>query len=56
MCNWRAWLLPGLLTLVLLTAIAVLVRGGPIEADLTARSIEMLETDGTPWASATLDG
>ncbi|MEO0383125.1 MAG: OmpA family protein [Pseudomonadota bacterium] len=56
MCNWRAWLLPGLLTLVLLTAIAVLVRGGPIEADLTARSLQMLETDGTPWASATLDG
>lgn len=56
MCKWRAWLLPGLLTLVLLTAVAVLVRGGPIEADLTARSIDMLETDGTPWASATLDG
>ncbi|MFN3171172.1 MAG: OmpA family protein [Hyphomicrobiales bacterium] len=44
------------MTLVLLTAIAVLVRGGPIEADLTARSIDMLETDGTPWASASLDG
>lgn len=56
MCNWRAWLLPGLLTLVLLTAIAVLVRGGPIEADLTARSLQMLENDGTPWASAALDG
>lgn len=56
MCNWRAWLLPGLLTLVLLTAIAVLVRGGLIEADLTARSLQMLESDGTPWASAALDG
>ncbi|MBO6674559.1 MAG: OmpA family protein [Rhizobiales bacterium] len=56
MCNWRGWLLPGLLTLIVLTAIAVLVRGGPIEADLTARSLQMLEADGTPWASATLDG
>jgi outer membrane protein OmpA-like peptidoglycan-associated protein len=56
MCNWRGWLLPGLLTLIVLTAIAVLVRGGPIEADLTARSLQMLETDGTPWAAATLDG
>ncbi|MEQ8657873.1 MAG: OmpA family protein [Hyphomicrobiales bacterium] len=56
MCNWRAWLLPGLLTLVLLTAIAVLVRGGSIEADLTARSLQMFEADGTPWASAALDG
>jgi OmpA-OmpF porin, OOP family len=56
MCNWRGWLLPGLLTLIVLTAIAVLVRGGPIEADLTTRSLQMLETDGTPWASASLDG
>ncbi len=56
MCNWRGWLLPGLLTLIVLTAIAVLVRGGPIEADLTARSLQMLETDGTPWASAAIDG
>ncbi|MFK7791728.1 MAG: OmpA family protein [Devosiaceae bacterium] len=56
MCNWRAWLLPGLLTLLILTALAVLVRGGPIEADLTARSGDIFTEDGTPWASATLDG
>lgn len=56
MCNWRAWLLPGLLTLLIITAAAVLIRGGSIEADLTARSADSLSVDGTPWASAVLDG
>lgn len=56
MCNWRAWLLPGLLTLLIITAAAILIRGGSIEADLTARSADSLSVDGTPWASATLDG
>lgn len=56
MCNWRAWLLPGLLTLLIVTTAAVLIRGGPIEADLTARSSDSFDADGTPWASAVLDG
>ena len=56
MCNWRAWILPGFLTLAGLTVLAILVRGGPIEADLTARSLVQLEQGGTPWASATVDG
>lgn len=56
MCNWRDWLLPGLLTLLIITAAAILIRGGSIEADLTARSADSLSVDGTPWASATLDG
>lgn len=56
MCNWRDWLLPGLLTLLIITAAAILIRGGSIEADLTARSADSFGIDGTPWASATLDG
>jgi outer membrane protein OmpA-like peptidoglycan-associated protein/osmotically-inducible protein OsmY len=56
MCNWRDWLLPGLLTLLIITAAAILIRGGPIEADLTARSTDNLGADGTPWASTVLDG
>lgn len=56
MCNWRAWLLPGFLTLLIVTAAAVLTRGGSIEADLTARSADSFNMDGTPWASADLDG
>lgn len=56
MCNWRAWLLPGLLTLLIVTAAAIIIRGGSIEADLTARSVDSLGMDGTPWASAVLDG
>lgn len=56
MCNWRDWLLPGLLTLLIITAAAILIRGGSIEADLTARSADSFGVDGTPWASATVDG
>lgn len=56
MCNWRAWVLPGFLTVIGLTTLAGLVRGGSIEADLTARSITMLEQDGLPWASVTVNG
>jgi outer membrane protein OmpA-like peptidoglycan-associated protein len=56
MCNWRAWLLPCFLTLLIITALAVMVRGGPIEADLTARSGDIFSEDGTPWAAAQLDG
>lgn len=56
MCNWRDWLLPGLLTLLIITAAAILIRGGTIEADLSARTLDSLGTDGTPWASALLDG
>lgn len=56
MCNWRAWLLPGLLTLLIITAAAILIRGGSIEADLMARSTDSFGQDGTPWASALLDG
>lgn len=56
MCNWRAWLLPGLLTVLIVTAAAILVRGSSIEADLTARSADSFSVDGTPWASAALDG
>ncbi len=56
MCNWRAWLLPGFLTLLIITALAVMVRGGPIEADLSVRSGDIFIEDGTPWAVAELDG
>lgn len=56
MCNWRAWILPGLITVVGLTLLALLLRGEEIEGDLTARSADMFAEDGTPWASAQLDG
>ncbi|MEM6383802.1 MAG: OmpA family protein [Pseudomonadota bacterium] len=56
MFNWRAWIIPGLATLIVLTALAVIVRGGPIEADLAERSAGIFAEDGTPWASLTLSG
>ncbi|MEM6710880.1 MAG: OmpA family protein [Pseudomonadota bacterium] len=56
MCNWRAWIISGLLTLVILTVVALLVRGSVIEEDLTTRTASMLVEDGVPWATATLDG
>lgn len=56
MCNWRAWLLPGLFTVLVLTAIAIMARGAAIEQDITQRSAVTLGSDGAPWASLTLSG
>ena len=56
MCNWRAWLLPGLVTVALLTALAIIARGGQVEQDLSSRAAALFSADGVPWASATLDG
>ncbi|MEM1288870.1 MAG: OmpA family protein [Pseudomonadota bacterium] len=56
MFNWRAWILPGAFTVIILTALGVVVRDGPIEADLTERSAEAFASDGTPWAASEFNG
>ncbi|MBV6658078.1 MAG: OmpA family protein [Devosiaceae bacterium] len=48
--------MPGLITLLLVSALALITRGGAIEADLTDRAAALFVEDGTPWASAVLDG
>jgi len=54
MCNWRKWIWPGILTVVILTALANWFRGGLIEEDLTAKSMDGLAA-AHPWASVALD-
>lgn len=55
MCKWQHWLVPGLVTVAVLTALAVLLRAAPIEADIAGRAGTALET-GHPWAAIAVDG
>ncbi|MEM9527279.1 MAG: BON domain-containing protein, partial [Bacteroidota bacterium] len=49
-------MVPGALTVVILTFVAVVVRGSAIEDDLTSRASSAFEMDGTPWAVVSLNG
>ena len=55
MCNWRKWVLPGLIAVALLTGLAGMLRSGPVEKDLTAKAGEALSASHS-WASVELDG
>lgn len=55
MCNWRRWVLPGILATAILTALAMFFHSGSIEDDLTAKAGQALEADQS-WASVSLDG
>ena len=55
MCNWRKWVLPGLLATAILTALAMVFNSGPIERDLAAKAGAALSASH-PWASVELDG
>lgn len=55
MCNWRSWILPGLIATAILTALAMVFHSSTIEEDLTAKAGEALSAQH-PWASVALDG
>lgn len=55
MKNWKHWILPGLVTVVVLTAITAWLRTAPVENDLSIRVSEALKSDH-PWASVELNG
>ncbi len=55
MCNWRKWIWPGILAVVLLSALATLMKSGSIEQDLQAKAIADL-SDNHKWAQVELDG
>lgn len=55
MFNWRSWLLPGLVTTVVLTALAIVFHAGAIERDLSGKAIEDLSASHD-WATVELDG
>lgn len=56
MCRWRSWILPGLIAVALLTAMAMVFKSSSIEADLTKRATAGLAADGQGWASVNLNG
>ncbi len=55
MCNWRNWILPGILATVILTALAMFFQASRIEADLAAKASAALQ-GAHPWAAVELDG
>ncbi len=55
MCNWGKWVLPGLITVGLLTLLTGAMRSGPVEKDLASRTGTGLSA-AHPWASVKLDG
>lgn len=55
MCNWKKWVWPwGLLPLIL-AIIAILMKSGPVEEELTGRASEALNAQHS-WANVSLDG
>lgn len=55
MCNWRKWIIPGLVTVGLLTMLAGALRSVLVETDLAARSDAGL-SPAHSWARVKLDG
>ena len=51
----KSWFWPGVITVALLTALAVWFLTDPIDRELTGRVNDALET-ANPWASAEIDG
>lgn len=49
--NWRRWIRPGLAATFLVALLAVFVRDGGIERDLTDRVTAALLADGQSWAT-----
>ncbi|MEL7429089.1 MAG: OmpA family protein [Pseudomonadota bacterium] len=55
MYNWKKWIWPGLITVVVLAAASVWLKVEDVQQDLQAKSLEALSSSH-PWASVSLDG
>ena len=55
MCNWKKWIWPGILAVIVLTALSTWFRADPVENDLTAKATGDL-AEKHSWASVELDG
>jgi OmpA-OmpF porin, OOP family len=55
MCNWRQWLLPGIIATVLLTVLVMVFQAPRIERDLAGKALSALRAN-YPWAGFRLDG
>ena len=54
-CNWKSWILPGLVVVALLTILTTYFKIGPIETSLTSQTSQALSGD-YPWASVETSG
>ena len=56
MCHWKKWIWPGILTIAILTALALWMKSDFIENDLSAKATSALSESGQSWASVEMDG
>ncbi|MEL7228674.1 MAG: OmpA family protein [Pseudomonadota bacterium] len=56
MCNWKAWIWPGILTVAILSALALWMKTDAIEADLKTKATAALAEKGQSWAEVSMDG
>ena len=55
MCNWKKWIWPGILAVVVLTALSTWFKADIIQNDLTEKAMNDLASEHS-WASVELDG
>lgn len=56
MCNWKSWIWPGILTVAILSALALWMKTDFIETDLQAKATKQLAENGQSWAQISMDG
>ncbi|HZP21718.1 MAG TPA: OmpA family protein [Bauldia sp.] len=56
MANWRRWARNGVLITVSVTLVAIFLRAGAIEADLSQRALAELSLSGQSWAQIRVSG
>ncbi len=56
MYNWKRWLWPGALTIILMSALALWTKAGFIEQDLQQRVETALKTADLEWVGVTMSG
>ncbi|MEM9733410.1 MAG: OmpA family protein [Pseudomonadota bacterium] len=56
MCNWKAWIWPGILTVAILSALALWMKTDAIEADLQTKATAALAERSQSWAQVFMDG
>ncbi|MEE9375387.1 MAG: hypothetical protein V3V04_03525, partial [Rhizobiaceae bacterium] len=56
MCHWKKWIWPGILTALVLSALALWMKTDFIQSDLTAKAESALEAKGHSWAGVDMAG
>ncbi|MEE9314865.1 MAG: OmpA family protein [Rhizobiaceae bacterium] len=56
MCHWKKWIWPGILTALVLSALALWMKTDIIQDDLTAKAESALVAGGHTWANVDMEG